>query len=76
VIAFQKNLVAAADAHHLMADFSEAGGGISSAEECEDSGTEQDGLEHPAPVPGELRFFVRVLHRLSGSGLWSWVLQP
>jgi hypothetical protein len=35
-----------------MADFSEAGGGISSAEECEDSGTEQEGLEHPAPVPG------------------------
>jgi hypothetical protein len=28
VIAFQKNLIAAADAHHLMAEFGEAGGGV------------------------------------------------
>ncbi len=38
VIAFQKNLVAAADAHHLVADFVEAGGGVSGAEEGEDGG--------------------------------------
>jgi hypothetical protein len=36
VIAFQKNLVATADTHHLVADLVEAGGGISGAEEGED----------------------------------------
>jgi hypothetical protein len=40
VIAFQQNLVAPTDAHHLMADFGEAGGGISGAEKRKDSGAE------------------------------------
>jgi hypothetical protein len=38
VVAFQKNLLAAADAHHLVTDFVEAGGRISGAEEDEDGG--------------------------------------
>jgi hypothetical protein len=36
VIAFQKNLVAAADAHHLMADLIKARGGIARAKQAED----------------------------------------
>jgi len=39
VIAFEKNLVAAANAHHLMAKFVEARGGISGADESEDGET-------------------------------------
>jgi hypothetical protein len=35
VIAFEQDLIAAADAHHLMAEFVEAGGGIASAGEGE-----------------------------------------
>jgi hypothetical protein len=64
VIAFEENLVATADAHHLVADFGEAGGGVSGAEEGEDGGAEQEGLDDLAPVPADLRFWVRVLHRL------------
>jgi hypothetical protein len=44
VIAFQKNLIAAADAHHLMADFVKAGSGIASADQGEDGGDEKDGV--------------------------------
>ena len=44
VVAFQKNLFAAADAHHAMSDFVEAGGGISGAEKGEDGEAEQEGL--------------------------------
>jgi hypothetical protein len=38
MIAFQQNLIAAADAHHLMADFVETRAGVSGAEEGEDGG--------------------------------------
>jgi len=38
VIAFQKNLIASADAHQLVAEFREAGGGIASTEEEENRG--------------------------------------
>ncbi len=51
VVAFQKNLIAAADAHHLVADFVEAGGGIAGAEESEDGGAEQEGV-HCLAVAG------------------------
>jgi len=44
VIAFEKNLAAAADAHHLMAEFVEACGRIAGAGEAEDGGAEHDGL--------------------------------
>jgi hypothetical protein len=44
VVAFQKNLVAAADAHHLVADFIEARGWIAGAEEREDGRAQQDGF--------------------------------
>jgi hypothetical protein len=56
VVAFQKNLIAAADAHHLMADFVEARGGIAGAEKGEDGEAEQEGVQGFAPAPGELRF--------------------
>ncbi|MFZ0953869.1 MAG: hypothetical protein WAN17_16480, partial [Candidatus Sulfotelmatobacter sp.] len=52
VVAFQKNLFAAADAHHAMADFVEARGGISSAEKNEDGEAEQEGLGSFAASPG------------------------
>jgi hypothetical protein len=52
VVAFQKNLVAAANAHHLVADFVEACGGIAGADEREDSGAQQDGLRGLSAVPG------------------------
>jgi hypothetical protein len=45
MIAFQKNLIATADAHELMAEFGETGGGISGAEQGEDGGRQQEGLE-------------------------------
>lgn len=41
VVAFQENLFAAADAHHLVTDFVEAGGGISGSEKSEDGEAEQ-----------------------------------
>jgi hypothetical protein len=44
VIAFQKNLVAAADTHHLVTDFIEAGGWVSSAKESEDGEAEDDDM--------------------------------
>jgi hypothetical protein len=48
VIAFEQNLVAAADAHQLMADVFEAGGWISGAEEGEDGEAERGGVESAA----------------------------
>ena len=42
MIAFQKNLVATADAHHLMADLVEACGGIARAKQGEDSGADEN----------------------------------
>jgi hypothetical protein len=48
VIAFQKNLVAAADAHHLMAEFIEARGRIAGAGEGEDGETEKAALHKAA----------------------------
>jgi hypothetical protein len=48
VIAFEQNLVAAANAHQLMADVFEASGGISSAEESEDGEAERGGVESAA----------------------------
>jgi len=51
VVAFQKNLIAAADAHHLMADFVKARGGIAGTEEREDSGAQQEGLGELTAVP-------------------------
>jgi hypothetical protein len=44
MIAFQKNLVAAADAHHLMSEFGEAGGGVAGAEGEVDYGAEDENL--------------------------------
>jgi hypothetical protein len=44
VVTFQKNLFAAADAHHLMADFVEARSGIAGAEQDKNGGAEQEGL--------------------------------
>jgi hypothetical protein len=63
VVAFQKNLVAAADAHHLVADFVEACGGVSGADQSEDRGAEQKGLRELATGSGRLRFRIRVCHR-------------
>jgi hypothetical protein len=40
VIALQQNLMAAADAHQLVAEFAEAGGGISGAHQEKDSDAE------------------------------------
>ena len=48
VIAFEKNLVAAADAHHLVAEFVEARGGIAGAGEGEDGETEQAAVQEAA----------------------------
>jgi hypothetical protein len=48
VIAFQKNLVAAADAHHLVADFVEARGRVAGAEQGEDGETEQAAVQQAA----------------------------
>jgi len=56
VIAFQENLVASADAHHLVADFVEARGGIAGAQEGEGGGAYQDRLRATADAPGQLRF--------------------
>ncbi len=77
MIALQKNLGAAADAHHVVADFVEAGGGVSGAEEREDGGDEDEGMrEFAAQRPtsrkrgekwGTRRIGVRVCHRLLGS---------
>jgi len=44
VIALQKNLVAAADAHHLVADLVEARRWISGAKEDEEGGAEENRL--------------------------------
>ena len=44
MIAFQKNLIATANAHHLVADFVEAGGGVTGAEESDEGGAEQQRL--------------------------------
>jgi hypothetical protein len=46
VIAFQENLGAAADAHHLMAEFVEARGGIAGAGEGEDGETQHAAVEN------------------------------
>jgi hypothetical protein len=45
VVALQQNLVAAADAHHLMADFVEARGRVAGAEQGEDGEGEQAAVE-------------------------------
>jgi hypothetical protein len=45
VIALQKNLVAAADAHHLVAEFGEAGGGIAGTGEGEDGERERGAVQ-------------------------------
>jgi hypothetical protein len=55
VVTFQKNLVATADAHQLVAEFVEARGGIACAHEREDGETKQAGLEQAA----EDRFWSR-----------------
>jgi hypothetical protein len=55
VVAFQKNLFAAADAHHLVADFVEARGGIAGAEKDEDGGGQDDTLNCLAASRPELR---------------------
>jgi hypothetical protein len=62
VIAFQKNLVASANAHHLVADFVEARGGIAGAEESEDKGAEQEGLHSFEAWLASLRSSIRVCH--------------
>ncbi|HXP41084.1 MAG TPA: hypothetical protein VN833_12460 [Candidatus Acidoferrales bacterium] len=62
MIAFQKNLVASANAHHLVADFVEARGGIAGAEESEDKGAEQEGLQSFEAWLASLRFSIRVCH--------------
>ncbi len=56
MIAFQKNLVASADAHHLVADFVEARGRVAGAEADENGGAYQDRLHAKSEVPGQLRF--------------------
>jgi len=48
VIAFEKNLAAAADAHHLVAKFVEARGGIAGAGKGEDGETEHATVEKAA----------------------------
>ncbi len=48
VIAFKKNLVAAADAHHLVAEIGEARGGIAGAGEGEDRESEDAALQESA----------------------------
>jgi hypothetical protein len=44
VIALQKNLIAPADAHQLVAEFGEASRGIAGTEQGKDGGTENEGL--------------------------------
>jgi hypothetical protein len=48
VVAFQKNLFAAADAHHAMANFVEARSGISGAEEGEEGEAEENRVHESA----------------------------
>jgi hypothetical protein len=48
VIAFEKDLVAAADAHHLVAEFIEARGGIAGAGESEEGEAEESAVEEAA----------------------------
>ena len=48
VIAFEKNLVAAADTHQLVAEFIEARGGIACPHEREDGETEEAASEQAA----------------------------
>jgi hypothetical protein len=59
VIALQKNLAATADAHQLMADFLEAGGGIAGAGEHEDGEREQTALQQAAEGRIEFRHHSR-----------------
>jgi hypothetical protein len=64
VVAFQKNLVAAANAHHLMTDCVEACGGIASAQEREDGEAEKESLSCFTAGSGPLRSWIRICHRL------------
>ncbi len=48
VVAFEQNLVAAADAHQLVAEIVEAGSGIAGADEGEDGEPEQATMESAA----------------------------
>jgi hypothetical protein len=70
VIAFQKNLVAAADAHHLVADLVKARGGVAGAEERDDGEAEQDGLREFASQRPAFRL---AQGRLSRKGGEKWV---
>jgi len=45
MVALQKNLAAAADAHELMTECAEASGGIAGAHKGEESETEEDALQ-------------------------------
>jgi hypothetical protein len=62
VIALQQNLIAAADAHHLVADVVEARGGVSGAELGEDGEAQQDCLYGLPAGLGWLRLRVRLCH--------------
>jgi len=52
VVALEQDLVASADAHELMAEFVEAGGGVSGAGESGDSEGEQSAVESAAGWSG------------------------
>jgi len=54
---FQKNLIAAADAHHFEWPISlKRVAGSPAPEKGEDGEAEQEGVQGFAPAPGELRF--------------------
>jgi hypothetical protein len=52
VVTLEKDLAATADAHHLVADLIEAGGGIAGAGESEDGEGEQAAVEKAAAWMG------------------------
>jgi hypothetical protein len=62
MVALQKNLVAAADTHHLVADLVEARSGIAGAEQGEDRGAEQKNVSDPADSLARARIFCRLEH--------------
>ena len=67
MVTFQKNLVAAADAHQLVAKLSKARGGVSGPGEEEDCEAEQECLERFAAVLPSLVWRGHPCPRTAGS---------
>jgi hypothetical protein len=67
VVAFEKDLAAAADAHQLMAEFSETRGRISGAGEGEDGERKDGALQNAAGDRVGFKFHYLLISRISAA---------